>query len=111
IVLAGKDFFINQAVLTGETFPVEKNYKTVPANVSLAERSNCVFMGTSVRSGTAQVIIAQTGRATVFGQIANRLNLRPAQTEFERGIYKFGNMLTRFMMVMVICVMAINVLL
>ncbi len=111
IVLDSKDFFVNQAVLTGETFPVEKRPGKVPAKASLAERINCVFMGTSVRSGTARVLIVQTGRATVFGQIADKLNLRPSQTEFERGIQKFGNLLTQVMLVMVVVVLAINIFL
>ena len=111
IVLETKDFFVNQAVLTGETFPTEKKAGIVPAKASLAERINCVFMGTSVRSGTARVLIVQTGKATVFGQIADRLNLRPSQTEFERGIQRFGNLLTQVMLVMVVIVLAINIFL
>ena len=110
-VLEANDFFVNQAVLTGETFPVEKKPSTVRANASLAERINCVFMGTSVRSGTAQVLIVQTGRATVFGQVAERLRLRPPETEFERGIRHFGNLLTQVMLVMVVIVLAVNVFL
>ena len=47
VVLMANDFFVNQAVLTGETFPVEKQPGTVPAQAGLAERTNCVFMGTS----------------------------------------------------------------
>ena len=109
VVLEADDFFVNQAVLTGETFPVEKKPATVPANASLAERTNCVFMGTSVSSGTAQVLIVQTGKATVFGQVAERLSLRPPETEFERGIRHFGNLLTQVMLVMVVFVLAINV--
>ena len=78
VVLEANDFFVNQAVLTGETFPVEKKPGTVAANASLTERTNCVFMGTSVRSGTRSVLIVQTGKATVFGQIAERLEPAPA---------------------------------
>lgn len=111
IVLETKDFFVNQAVLTGETFPTEKSPGIVPVKASLAERINCVFMGTSVRSGTARVLITQTGKASVFGQIADKLNLRPSQTEFERGIQRFGNLLTRVMLVMVVIVLAINIFL
>ena len=111
IVLEANDFFVNQAVLTGETFPVEKKPATVPANASLAERTNCVFMGTSVGSGTAQVLIVQTGKTTVFGQVAERLRLRPPETEFERGIRHFGNLLTQVMLVMVVIVLAVNVFL
>ena len=111
VVLVANDFFVNQAVLTGETFPVEKQPGTVPAKASLAERTNCVFMGTSAGSGTAQVLIVQTGKATVFGQIAQRLSLRPSETEFERGIHRFGNLLTQVMLVIVVIVLAANLFL
>ena len=111
IVLESNDFFVNQAVLTGETFPVEKKPGTYPVNASLAERENSVFMGTSVSSGTAQVLIAQTGRETVFGQVADRLRLRPPETEFERGIKHFGSMLTQVMLVIVVLVLAVNLFL
>jgi Mg2+-importing ATPase len=111
VVLLANDFFVNQAVLTGETFPVEKQPGTVPAKAGLAERTNCVFMGTSVSSGTAQMLVVQTGGATVFGQIAQRLRLRPPETEFERGIRRFGNLLTQVMLVMVVIVLAANLIL
>jgi Mg2+-importing ATPase len=111
IVLETNDFFVNQAVLTGETFPVEKTPGVIPAKASLAERTNSVFMGTSVRSGTAHVLIVQTGKSTVFGQIAEHLSLRPDQTEFERGVQKFGYLLTQVMLVMVVLVLAINIFL
>jgi len=111
VVISAKDFFVNQAVLTGETFPVEKKSGTVPAKASLAERTNCVFMGTSAGSGTAQVLIVETGQATMFGQIAGRLSLHPPETEFERGIQRFGYLLTQVMLVMVVIVLAINIFL
>lgn len=86
IVLETNDFFVNQAVLTGETFPVEKSPGQIASTASLAERTNTVFMGTSTRSGTARFLVVQTGTSTAFGQIARRLTLRPPETEFERGI-------------------------
>jgi P-type Mg2+ transporter len=109
VVLEAKDFYVSQAVLTGETFPVQKVPGVVSAQAGLAERANCVFMGTSVRSGTARALVAATGRATVFGQIADKLALRPPLTEFERGIQRFGYLLTRIMLVMVMVVLAINI--
>ncbi|MDO9277261.1 MAG: magnesium-translocating P-type ATPase [Polaromonas sp.] len=109
VVLSAKDFFVNQAVLTGETFPVEKRPGIVFEKAGLAERSNSVFMGTSVSSGTAQILIVQTGTGSVFGQIAGKLALRPQLTEFERGIHRFGYLLTRIMLVMVVGVVAINI--
>lgn len=111
IVLETKDFFVNQAVLTGETFPVEKQAGAVAEGAGLADRINMVFMGTNVRSGTARVLITQTGTGTAFGQIADRLTLRPPETEFERGIRKFGYLLTQIMFVLVTVIFVINTLL
>ena len=111
IVLEAKDFFVNQAVLTGETFPVEKKAGPVDAHAGMPERVNMVLMGTSVRSGTARSLIVQTGTSTAFGQIAERLTLRPPETEFERGIRRFGYLLTQIMTVLVLGVFAINVIL
>src|SRR6266498_4596474 len=109
VVLEGKDFFVNQAVLTGETFPVKKEVGVVSESASLTERINSVFMGTSVRSGTAKVLIVQTGAETNYGQIAGQLSLRPPETEFERGIRHFGLMLSQIMIVLILIVFAMNV--
>jgi Mg2+-importing ATPase len=109
IVLEARDFFVNQAVLTGETYPVEKRPGPLAASASLTERTNCVFMGTNVRSGSARVLIVETGMRTAFGQIAKRLTLRPPETEFELGIRKLGFMLTEVMFVLVISIFALNV--
>jgi Mg2+-importing ATPase len=111
VLLYAKDCFANQAVLTGESFPVQKQPGLAAANASLSERTNCVFMGTSIRSGTARALIVQTGTRTVFGQIAGRLSLRPPETEFEHGIRRFGELLTQIMIVLVLAVFAINVFL
>jgi len=108
-LLEAQDFFVNQAVLTGETFPVEKKVGMAASNASLAERTNCVFMGTNVSSGTARVLIIETGGDTAFGQIAGSLNLRPPETEFERGVRHFGMLLAEMMLVMVVLVFALNV--
>ncbi|HEX9116038.1 MAG TPA: HAD-IC family P-type ATPase, partial [Anaerolineae bacterium] len=109
LLLDAKDFFVSEAVLTGETFPVEKKPGTVAADSSLAGRTNSVFMGTSVRSGTATALIVETGGQTVFGQVAGRLSLRPPETEFERGIRRLGFLLSEVTMILVLAVFAINV--
>ena len=109
ILLEGKDFFVNQAVLTGETFPVEKIPGRTAENAALVDRTNCVFMGTSVRSGSGSVLIVETGVKTSFGQISKKLSLRPAETEFERGIRKLGYLLTEVMFILVFAIFAVNV--
>lgn len=109
VVLEAKDFFVSQSVLTGETFPVEKKPGAVAANAELVERTNVVFMNTSVRSGSARALIVETGAATAFGQIAGRLVLRPPETEFERGVRRLGYLLTEVMFVLVLGIFAFNV--
>lgn len=110
LLMEASHFFVNQAVLTGESFPVEKRPGVLGATASLSERSNCVFMGTSVRSGTATVLLTHTGTATAYGNIATRLSLRPPETEFERGIRQFGYLLTQIMLVLVVLVLGANLL-
>lgn len=110
VVLEAKDLLVNQAALTGETFPVEKKPGPVSENAGLAERSNCVYMGTSVDSGTARVLIVRTGRGTSLGQIAGKLASRASPTEFEHGIRRFGLLLTRITLAMVVAILAINLL-
>lgn len=110
-ILTARDCFANQAVLTGETFPAEKQPGVVAANAALTDRSNCIFMGTNARSGSATAVIVQTGAATTFGQIADRLTVRPPETEFERGIRHLGCLLTEVMLLLVLGIFAFNVFL
>lgn len=109
VLLETKDFHVNQALLTGETYPVEKQPGTSSDDASLVERTNCIFMGTSVRSGTATALIVHTGRATQFGQIDDTLALRPPETEFERGLRHFGVLLVQIMMIIVFIILAIHI--
>jgi Mg2+-importing ATPase len=109
LVIEARDFFVNQAVLTGETFPVEKTPGVVAESAGLPERTNVVFMGTDVRSGSAKVMIVETGLNTAFGQIADRLSLRPPETEFERGIKRLGYLLTEVIFLLVFGIFFFNV--
>src|SRR5690242_9901660 len=72
-ILAARDFLVTEASLTGESMPVEKHPGTLRVDAALAERANCAFMGAAVRSGTAEMLVVHTGRATAFGAIADRL--------------------------------------
>ena len=109
ILLEAKDFYVNQAILTGETFAVEKRPGSVAVEATVAQRTNSVFMGTNVRSGSALALIVHTGVHTAFGQVAKRLTVRPPETEFEMGVRRFGNLLSRIMLVLVVIVFAVNV--
>jgi len=109
VLLDATDFYVNQAVLTGETFPVPKAPEPTPVQSSLAERANCVYMGTNVRSGSARALVVETGQSTAFGQIAERLTQREPETGFEQGIRRFGYLLSEVMLALVLAVFAINV--
>jgi Mg2+-importing ATPase len=108
-ILAAKDLFIVEAALTGESYPVEKSPATLPADTQLAGRVNALFLGTNVASGTATAVVVHTGRATEFGAIAERLRLRPPETEFERGVRRFGYLLAEVTLLLVVTIFAINV--
>jgi P-type Mg2+ transporter len=75
----------------------------------VADAKNCVFMGTAVQTGIATAMITSTGRNTVFGEIAQRLATRPPETEFGRGIRRFGIMITRVIMLLVLFVLLVNI--
>lgn len=109
-VLDATDCFVSESVLTGESFPVEKSAGAIAFDSPLRSRSNCVHLGTSIRSGTVRCVAVATGAATQFGRVAQRLTLRPPQTEFDRGVMHFGYLLTIAMLVMVLVVFAVHML-
>lgn len=108
-IISCKDLFINQATLTGESFPVEKIAEAVkPRNGTPAEFSNIVFMGSSVVSGTALGVAVKTGLATQFGEVSRRLAAITVESSFDKGIRKFTWLMIRAMLVLVAVIFAIN---
>jgi Mg2+-importing ATPase len=111
LLLEARDLYVDEAALTGETFPAEKSVGVLPAETPLARRTNAAFMGTHVISGTAKAVVASTGRATEFGRISEHLALRPPETEFEHGVRRFGYLLLEITLLLVIGIFAFNVIL
>lgn len=109
LLLEAKDLYVNEAALTGETFPVEKAPGVVSHDAPLSRRANVVFMGTHVVSGTAVALAVCTGRQTEFGRISEHLRTKPPETDFERGIRRFGNLLLEVTLLMLVAIFAINV--
>lgn len=108
-LLEARDLFVNEATLTGETYPGEKTPGALSAKTALARRSNAVFMGTHVISGSGKACVIHTGRETQFGKVYETLRLRPPETEFERGIRRFGYLLAEVTFVLVLAIFAFNV--
>ncbi len=111
VVLDSTDCHVSQALLTGESYPVEKRAVTSATDVPLVGRKNVLFRGTNVRSGTARGLVVRTGKQTEFGAIAHRLSRRRPETEFDRGLRRFGYLLTSAMLVLVVVVFGSHVLL
>ena len=109
LVDESKDLFIDEATLTGETYPVEKSVGVLAAETPLGQRTNALWMGTHVVSGSAKALVISTGKATEFGKVSERLKLRPQETDFEHGIRRFGYLLMEVTLVLVIVIFAINV--
>ena len=109
LLIESKDLFVDESALTGESYPSEKKTGSVPANAKQSERTNAVFEGTHVVSGTARALIMATGTQTELGSISEHLRLRAPETEFERGLRRFGELLIRVTLVFVIMIFAINV--
>jgi Mg2+-importing ATPase len=110
-LLEARDFFVNQAQLTGEPFPVEKklqNQGSVPASWEL-DASDRIYLGSSVVSGSATARIGRTGSATAIGQIAVDLNRAAPPTAFEQGTRQFGLLIMRLTLLMVLFTLLVNV--
>ena len=111
-LLNSKDLHVRESALTGESLPVDKAAADLPSGQhTIADASNCVFLGTAVQTGIATAVIVRTGKDTAFGAIAQRLAMRPPETEFGRGIRHFGLMITRVIMLLVLFVLLVNIVL
>ena len=108
-VLLADDFFVNQAQLTGEAFPVEKRPGgPIPAADAALEAPSAVFMGSSVVSGSARVRLLRTGHATVLGQVATSLARAAPPTAFELGTRQFGLLIMRLTLLLVLFTLLVN---
>ena len=109
-LLESRDLYVNQALLTGEPYPAEKSASdTASGAENPAGASNAVFAGTSVISGTATILICRTGNRTALGHLATSLAEKPPATAFAIGIRRFGMLIMRFTVFMVLFVLVVNI--
>ncbi|MEO9176713.1 MAG: magnesium-translocating P-type ATPase [Gaiellales bacterium] len=98
----------DEAVLTGESLPVEKTAAAAPIESAL-ELPSCAFMGTVVHQGTGRGVVVATGTDTAFGQIAVGLSERQADTAFQVGLRDFSRLLVKVAGALTISIFVINV--
>ncbi|HEX2437294.1 MAG TPA: magnesium-translocating P-type ATPase [Methylomirabilota bacterium] len=103
-LLSAKDLFLNEGALTGESLPCEKH-------VAGDGRDGHVLRGTSVVSGVGVAVVTATGPATQFGHVMAQLAARPPETEFERGTRRFGLLILKIVLFLVLFVFLVNALL
>jgi len=106
-LLLARDLYIQQAALTGESLPAEKEATGEPASTK-ADARNMVFMGTSVVSGTATAEVVATGATTTFGDIVARLAAKPEETAFDKGVKSFSQLLTRTVLFLVLFLIVVS---
>ena len=109
-LLESRDLFVNQALLTGEPYPAEKQASDAALGAeNPAGASNAVFAGTSVISGTATIVICRTGGRTALGHLATSLAEKPPATAFAVGIRRFGMLIMWLTVLMVLFVLVVNI--
>ena len=109
-LLEADDFFVNEALLTGEPFPVEKRPDQAPAGDGAQQPLNAVFMGSTVVTGSARTLVVATGRSTQLGSISVELRREPAPTAFQLGIRDFGLLIVRMTVILIFFALLVNLL-
>lgn len=108
-LLESRDFFVNQALLTGESYPVEKRLsRGTAASESGDDEHDVLYKGTAVVSGTALFVVCCTGRATKLGEISGRLAQRPPPNAFEIGTHRFGLLIMRTTVLLTLLALMVN---
>ncbi len=102
---------INEASLTGESMPVEKQVEPLPAATELAERSNCMYLGTIVSSGRGLALVTSTGMSTELGHIASMLQqVEKEDTPLQRRLARLGMQLTCAAVVLIVVLIVVGLL-
>lgn len=97
-----------EAALTGESVPVTKQAGALGADVPLGDRTNMVYLGSSVAYGRARAIVTATGMNTEMGHIADALTqTREGKTPLQRKLAQLSKILT--VLVLVICALIFGV--
>ena len=109
LLLESDNLFVDEAILTGESYPAEKLPSVLTADTPLSQRTNALWMGTHVQSGTATAVVVATGQTTEFGKLSQRIKLKAPETEFEHGVRRFGYLLMEVTLILVMLIFAVNV--
>ena len=112
VVWHTSNFSVQEASLTGESSPVAKtNHTLKEKEVPLADRANMLYMGTSVVSGKARALVANTGMATELGKIATMVQqIERESTPLQKKLEEFGKWIVYLCFVLVGLVFVLGIL-
>lgn len=111
ILLDVNSLSTDESSLTGETFPVEKILGKIPANTVLSQRNNSLWMGTHVISGSGKAVIVNLAKDSEFGKITSSLSKKDSDTDFEKGIKDFGNLILHVTTILIGLIFIFNIVL
>ncbi|MCA9627758.1 MAG: cation-transporting P-type ATPase [Myxococcales bacterium] len=91
-LIEGHSLATNESALTGESMPVEKNAEEIlPESTDLADRRNCLYLGTFVTRGKGHAVVTATGMDSALGEIARLLeSVEAPETPLQRDLRRFG---------------------
>ena len=109
LIFEANELHANEASLTGESYPTAKETGVLDANTELSKRTNCLWEGTNIVSGTAKALVMNIGENTIFGNIAKSAS-STVETTFEKGIKDFGFFLMKITLVLSLFILVVNLL-
>lgn len=109
LLIEAEELNVNEASLTGESFPVRKEIGVLAEETELSKRSNCLWEGANIISGKAKALVIKTGQNSVFGSLTQSVNSK-VETTFERGIKDFGYFLMKITLVLSLFILVVNLL-
>ncbi|WP_291102204.1 MULTISPECIES: magnesium-translocating P-type ATPase [unclassified Flavobacterium] len=109
LIMESNELHANEASLTGESYPTTKEAGVLDTNTELAKRTNCLWEGTNIVSGTAKALVINTGNNTIFGNITQSASTT-VETTFEKGIRDFGFFLMKITLVLSLFILVVNLL-
>lgn len=110
-VIESVNLQIEEAVLTGESLPVEKHTAPISGDgLAVGDRKNMVYSGTAATYGRGKAMVVATGMATEFGKITGMLQaVETGQTPLQENLDRVGKTLAKAAFVIVLVIVALGV--
>ncbi len=109
-ILSTNNIYVDEAILTGESKPIQKNVTTVSVSATVAERTNMLHAGTLVVDGFATAVVVATGINTEIGKIAGLVSgTKQAKTPIQKGLEKISWIIFAIVLVIVVGIFILGI--